>query len=331
VIFLGVDGGGSKTAALIADEEGKILGEGQGGPSNYQIVGKEFALGEISRAVEGALKEAGIPLREVSRAVFGLSGADLPENFRELEAGLKNTFPGLPFLLVNDTWIALRGGTKKGWGVCLVCGTGANACARFPSGEWLTLPGLGYESGLGGGGLDMVRDVLHYAFRSHYGLGEKTPLEEEILQASGASSFEELSFLLLKFMVSPASAALEMQRALSVVPALFRLASSGDRASQEILVKQGRMMGEVIGYLARKIEPSEKVEVVLAGSVFKGESPLLLDSFTLSLHSQAPGAEVVFPAFPPVFGALLMAMEEEGVKIGEEVYGNLEKGDRLVF
>jgi len=85
------------------------------------------------------------------------------------------------------------------------------------------------------------------------------------------------------------------------------------------------MMGEVIGYLARKIEPSEKVEVVLAGSVFKGESPLLLDSFTLSLHRVAPLAEVVFPSFPPVFGALLMAMEEEGVKIGEEVYKNLEE------
>lgn len=310
MIFLGVDGGGSKTVALIADERGKILGEGQGGPSNYQIVGKEFALGEISRAVEGALKEAGIPLREVHRAVFGLSGADLPENFRELEAGLKNTFPGLPFLLVNDTWIALRGGTKKGWGVCLVCGTGANACARFPSGEWLTLPGLGYESGLGGGGLDMVRDVLHYAFRSHYGLGEKTPLEEEILQASGASSFEELSFLLLKFMVSPASAALEMQRALSVVPAIFRFASSGDRASQEILVKHGSHLGEVAGYLAKKLG-EEEVDVVLQGGLFRGECPIFLDAFHLSLHRIAPRARTVFPELPPVFGAILLALEEQ--------------------
>lgn len=324
MIFLGVDGGGSKTVALIADERGKILGEGHAGPSNYQMVGMEFALGEISRAVEEAFKKGGVSLEEIQRAVFGLSGADLPENFRELEEGLQRTFPGLPFLLVNDTWIALRGGSKKGWGVCLVCGTGANACARYPTGEWLTLPGLGYESGLGGGGLDMVRDVLHYAFRSHYGLGEKTPLEEEILKATGASSFEELSFLLLKFMVSPASAALEMQRALSVVPAIFRLASSGDRASQEILVKQGRLMGEVMGHLARKIEPEGKVEVVLSGSIFKGENPLLLDSFNLSLHRVAPLAEVVFPGLPPVFGALLMAMEEEGVKIRDEVYGNLE-------
>ena len=325
MFFLGVDGGGHKTLAVLGDEKGRVLGVGDAGPSNYQLVGLDAAMEEVKRAVNGALKEAGKEVGEIRRAVFGLSGADLPLNFEELEGALKGAFPSLPFVLVNDTWIALRGGTKKGWGVCLVCGTGANACARFPSGEWLTLPGLGYESGLGGGGLDMVRDVLHYAFRSHYGLGEKTPLEDEILQASGASSFEELSFLLLKFMVSPASAALEMQRALSVVPALFRLASSGDRASQEILVKQGRMMGEVIGYFARKIEPQGAVDVVLAGSVFKGESPLLLDSFTLSLHSQAPGAEVVFPAFPPVFGALLLAMEKEGVKIGEEVYKNLEE------
>jgi len=133
MIFLGVDGGGSKAQAMICDEKGNVLGEGFGGPSNYQIVGMEFALEEISRAVKEALGKARTPLEEIQRAVFGLSGADLPENFRELEEGLKNTFPGLPFLLVNDTWIALRAGAKKGWGVCIVCGSGANACARSPS------------------------------------------------------------------------------------------------------------------------------------------------------------------------------------------------------
>ncbi|MDH7562190.1 MAG: BadF/BadG/BcrA/BcrD ATPase family protein, partial [Caldisericota bacterium] len=284
MLFLGVDGGGSKTQAMVADEEGRVLGQGLGGPSNYQLARMEFALEEIYKAVNQALERSGVSREEIARAVFGLSGADLPENFRELEEALRRTFPGLPFTLVNDTWIALRGGSRKGWGVCLVCGAGANACARYPSGEWLTLPGLGYESGLAGGGLDMVRDALHFAFRSHLGLGEKTPLEEEILKATGASSFNDLSSLLLRFLESPSSAFWEMQKALSIVPAIFRLASSGDLASQEILKKHGRLMGEVMGYLARKIQPSGEVEVVISGSIFKGENPLLLDSFTYHLH-----------------------------------------------
>lgn len=311
MIFLGVDGGGSKTRAMVADEKGKVLGEGLAGPSNYQMVGMEFALEEIYKAVNQALERSGVSMEEIARAVFGLSGADLPENFRELEDGLRRTFPGLPFTLVNDTWIALRGGSRKGWGVCLVCGTGANACARYPSGEWLTLPGLGYESGLAGGGMDMVRDALHFAFRSHLGLGEKTPLEEEVLKATGASNFDDLSSLLLKFMESPSSAVLEMQKALSIVPVIFRLASSGDLPSRKILEKQGSLMGEVMGYLARKIQPSGEVEVVISGSIFKGESPLLLDSFAYHLHRIAPQAEILFPLHPPVFGAILLAIEKE--------------------
>lgn len=311
MLFLGVDGGGSKTQASISDEHLNVFGEGFGGPSNYQLVGMEYALNEISNSVNGALKKAGVSLGDIKRAVFGLSGADLPQNFEELEEGLKRTFPDLDFLLVNDTWVALRGGSSSGWGVCLVCGTGANACARYPSGEWVTLPGLGYESGLAGGGLDIVRDVLHFAFRSHYGMGEKTLLEGEIIKTFGVSSLDELLFMLLQFMTSPASAVQEMQKALSIVPEVFRLASLGDSVSQRILIKQGESMGEVIGYLVKKIEPREKVEVVVSGSIFKGENPLLLDAFTFSLHRIAPLAEVVHPLHPPSFGALLLALEEE--------------------
>ncbi|MDI6868659.1 MAG: BadF/BadG/BcrA/BcrD ATPase family protein [Coprothermobacterota bacterium] len=309
MIFLGVDGGGSKTAALICDEKGNVLGEGHAGPSNYQIVGMEFALGEISRAVEEALKKGGVSLEEIQRAVFGLSGADLPENFRELEEGLKKTFPGLSFLLVNDTWIALRAGAKKGWGVCIVCGSGANACARSPSGEWFTLAGLGYESGLGGGGLDMVRDVLHFSFRAVQGTGPQTALVPAVLEEMGVESFEELSSLLLKVMASPASALLEMERALGIIPRVFQLASEGDWASQEILVKHGSHLGEVAGYLAKKLK-EEEVDVVLQGGVFKGECPIFLDAFNLALHRITPFARTVFPELPPVFGAILLAMEE---------------------
>ena len=120
----------------------------QGGASNYQIVGLEAAISGITNAVQGALTAADLLLSQVEHAVFGLSGMDLPMDREALDETLTTAFPGLIFDLVNDTWIMLKAGSDKGWGIALVCGGGANACACSRDGTWVTLRGLGYESGL---------------------------------------------------------------------------------------------------------------------------------------------------------------------------------------
>ncbi|HZL83657.1 MAG TPA: BadF/BadG/BcrA/BcrD ATPase family protein, partial [Candidatus Deferrimicrobium sp.] len=162
--YLGVDGGTTRTKAVVGDNAGHIIGSGEGGASNYQIVGLEAAISGITNAVQRVLTAANLSLPQIERAVFGLSGMDLPKDREVLNAALVTTFPGLVFDLVNDTWIMLKAGSEKGWGIALVCGGGANACACSRDGTWVTLRGLGYESGLRGGGLDMLRDILHYAF-----------------------------------------------------------------------------------------------------------------------------------------------------------------------
>ena len=58
-IFLGVDGGGTKTHALIADAQGHVLGFGAGGPGNWEGVGVEGMTASLQDAVGGALKAAG--------------------------------------------------------------------------------------------------------------------------------------------------------------------------------------------------------------------------------------------------------------------------------
>src|SRR5450756_2755050 len=95
--YLGVDGGTTRTKAVIGDDAGHIVGSGEGSASNYQVVGLEAAMSGITDAVQGALTAADLSISQIECAVFGLSGMDLPMHRETLDAALTTTFPGLIF------------------------------------------------------------------------------------------------------------------------------------------------------------------------------------------------------------------------------------------
>lgn len=329
--YLGVDGGATKTKVIIGNEQGLIVGQAEGSPSNYLLIGLDSALEAIKNTVEEAASRACISTRDLDWAVFGLAGANLPAHFIELNSGLKSIYPDLSFKVVNDTWVALRGGTKKGWGVALVCGTGANACLRTPAGKWFTLRGLGYEAGFEGGALSMIKDILHHSFRSHDGLGPKTLLEKEVLTAVGLDNYDELSELIFGFFLFPSFTRPEVRNLLNLIPLLFLLAHDGDCIAQAILIKHGEELGKVAGKLIKKARlEKEETEVVLVGGVFQGNNPILIDRLTLSLHLLAPLARVVFPEFDPAIGGYLLALEQSNIPITEDVYRKLSTKETII-
>ena len=60
--ILGVDGGNTKTIALVARTDGSIVGVGRGGCGDiYGAAGPAGATAEIERAVLAALAAAGVP------------------------------------------------------------------------------------------------------------------------------------------------------------------------------------------------------------------------------------------------------------------------------
>ena len=86
--ILGVDGGGSKTAALVAvlEESGQlsILGRGKGGPSNLRLAGKTLSLASLDQAVDEALADANVPGRKLDYAVLALAGSGSPDVQRDI-------------------------------------------------------------------------------------------------------------------------------------------------------------------------------------------------------------------------------------------------------
>ncbi|MFZ2493589.1 MAG: BadF/BadG/BcrA/BcrD ATPase family protein, partial [Thermoanaerobaculia bacterium] len=132
--YIGVDGGASKTAALVIDESGSPLGRGLAGGSNHLRVGIEEATRNVERAVNKALVEAGIAIREVDYAYCGIAGSDHPAHRQRVVDSLSIFFPRGNFIVDNDARIALTGAVGFGSGVVIIAGTGSVAFGRNDEG-----------------------------------------------------------------------------------------------------------------------------------------------------------------------------------------------------
>ncbi len=307
---LGVDGGGSKTLCLVGSREGQILGMGRGGPSNHQVCGLERALGQITHAVRGALAQASAT--QASLGVFCLAGADLPEDYALLRQAIEGQGTCREVVVKNDTMAALYSGLSRPWGVVVVCGTGTNAAGRAPDGQEIVLPGLGHISGDWGGAADISQEAIRLVMRAWDGRGEPTALTEMVLDSLGVSSRAVLLRLLYHNQ-------LEQKRLLELAPLVFLAADAGDAAACRLVRAIGTEVGVTARALIRRLSLADKdVEVVLAGSIFKAQGRLLIDTVEEVVHEWAPRASLVLPQLEPVVGALFMALEAAGVQLNEE-------------
>lgn len=305
---LAIDGGATKTHCLVGDERGTVLAEAIGGSSNYHNMGEEAALRNIGDAIHLALRKVNLRIEDISMAYLGLSSADAPEDLATLTQLLGPLFQGVRFKIVNDCWIGMARGVPEGWGAVTIAGTGANAAARNPEGVEVSLRSLNYPLGNFGGGGDMALDALHHAFRSEEGTGPRTALESEIPKALGVANLAELVQPIFRGEKHP-------EEFCQIPPRVFALANLGDEVCQEILLKFGADAGRMVaGVIVRAGMAQLEVPVVLTGSLYKGESPLLLDALTLALHRQVPKAYLLNPSAPPVMGAFYEGLRHLGIE-----------------
>lgn len=299
---LGIDAGGTKTHCVIADENENILAEGFAGASQHQLFGIEQTEKNLQAAISAALKEAGISLQDLSYAVLGMSGADGEDDFALLNPAAEKVLPGVPFRVVHDAWIGMYSALKEPFGVVSICGTGAGHAGRNRQGDELTLRNLDYRLGNYGGGGDLVEKALHYAFRSDEGTYKRSALEEAIPPVFGVSTMEEVCRLLKQ---NPLSDKERYQLPITV----FQLANSGDSVCRMLIHDLGHEEGLYAAAVIRRLHmENEQVPIVLIGSLFHTDDPMLLDPFMDAVRTAAPAAYPVLPTRKPVAGAVRMAL-----------------------
>src|SRR5947209_1425805 len=100
--ILGIDGGNSKTLAVVANRAGQVAGMGRSGCGNHQAHGLTPAMDQVRLAIHRALRSAGVATDEVEAAYYCMAGAGLPEDFDLLRPALESIGAGKRIDLNND-------------------------------------------------------------------------------------------------------------------------------------------------------------------------------------------------------------------------------------
>ncbi len=182
-LILGIDGGGTHTRALLADDAGKILGYGEAAGSNPRALGWEVATMAIKVARWEALAAAGLPSDTPIDAIcLGIAGVGRPEERVELERWAKKVRLAKRRLVVTEIEPIIAAGTPHGWGVALISGTGSSCFAIAPNGEKLQVGGWGYLLGDEGSGYDIALRALRLATQTADGRAAAPALLSAILE-----------------------------------------------------------------------------------------------------------------------------------------------------
>jgi len=185
-LVLGIDGGGSKTTAWLAQRLGaddwQTVGRGGGGPSNPQAVGFPEAFRTLEAAIADAFQDAGIPPRPVQSACVALAGADRESDRARLKVWAQERQLAREIELVHDALPLLAGGTPAGWGVAVIAGTGSIVFGRSEAGESTRAGGWGYLLGDEGSAYIIALQGLQAAARAADQRGGATGLLPRFLE-----------------------------------------------------------------------------------------------------------------------------------------------------
>ena len=180
-LVIGIDGGGSKTLALLADQTGQLLGRGIAGASNYQNVGAAAAWSALDMAVARAFADAHLPPVPLAAVGLGLAGVDRPEDRILFEGWAADRFGGAPVIIANDAELVLAAGTPDRWGVAVISGTGSIVFGCSPTGELARAGGWGHILGDEGSGYAIGTAALRAIMCAFDGRGPATVLTEAVL------------------------------------------------------------------------------------------------------------------------------------------------------
>lgn len=299
-IVAGVDGGGSKTRIIIADESGTQLGEAVGPGSAVRPGGAAHSAGVIAATLSEALASCGMADVIPKALCVGVAGAGRePERDAILEA-LAAREIAEDVVIESDFAIALEDAFGDGPGVLLISGTGSAAFGRSPSGTIARCGGWGPVCGDEGSGAWIGRRALSVVTAAADGREPETALVGAVLTAAQVNEPQEL--IAWAAQATPAVFA-------SLAPVVSSVADAGDLRANAILSLAVEELVLHVRTLARSLFGDERAATPVAftgGILTRGTT--VRKRLEQRLRSAVPGAQVhaaeVIPARGAVRGAL---------------------------
>lgn len=304
-IVIGVDGGGSKTRAMVADDQGQQIADVEG-PGSAVRPGQADASAEVIAAVVRDALAACDMTHVVPRVVcVGVAGVGRESERQALWQALASREMGDDVVVHADATIAIDDAFGDGAGILLVSGTGSIAYGRSPAGTTARCGGWGPVCGDEGGGAWIGRRALSVVTASSDGREPETALVGAVLTAAQLNEVEDL----IPWAAQATPAALA-----SLAPAVIKTADAGDLRANALVTMAVEELALHVRTLARRLFVDERAacNVALAGGLLGKRSPLR-KRVEHRLRSAVPGATVRQEEVVPVRGAVRGALRLLGV------------------
>jgi N-acetylglucosamine kinase-like BadF-type ATPase len=300
-LVLGIDGGGTKAMAWLADAHQEVVvGKGRGGPANPRAVGVDRATAGLDEAIERAFRDAGLIRQPVAAACLALAGSDRQSDREPVQSWARQCGLATRITLVHDAEPILVAGTPHGWGIALIAGTGSLAFGRNQHRSSERVGGWGPIFGDEGSGYALAAAGLRAASHAADGRGSPTSLLPRLQEALQVNTPMDL----IEAIYAP-----DMDRAAiaALATVVLQASDDGDPVADHLLEVAATDLSEMVATLAARLNLSrDQLPLALAGS-------LLLKSDALKSRVARRLAEThdIKPAITevaePVRGAIAIA------------------------
>ena len=313
-IFLGADGGGTKTALCVIDREGNLLAQAQAPSSDYLSEGVGLVGRVLTEGVREVCDRAGVEPSNTDYAFFGLpTYGEVSGDIPALDEAPKEALGHDRYATGNDMICAWAGSLGGDDGINVISGTGSMTYGER-AGVGVRVGGWGELIGDEGSAYWIAARGLNAFTRMADGRLPAGPLYETIREQLELSNDLDLVDVVLNRWGG------ERGKIAALAPTVARAASAGDAYAAQILVEAAGELAELVDTTRRRLsfDPDETVPVSYSGGVFKAEG--VLEGFSTALEELYGGYELREPLYSPVVGAALYAAKlaetplEEGAR-----------------
>ncbi len=305
-LYLGFDGGATKTAGVAVDGDKKTVAESVGESANFQIIGVDKASEHILGVTEEILKQLGTDFSRIRSMYLGLAGAGRADDAARMrDAFLKllarKSLPSPAVGVGSDALAALEGAFRGEPGMILISGTGSILFAKDKTGAIHRIGGWGRFLGDEGSGYAIGRACLVAVARAADGRGKETLMTRLLSER--------------KQLADPQSMVVEVYQRnfdiASAAPIALEAAEKGDEVAVEIVNESARQLSDHVAAVIKKLK--EPVPLVLIGSILTKTNPLSR-KFLQIMAEEYPQIRVQSAESSPAVGAALLAFKIEEVK-----------------
>ncbi|WP_438348496.1 BadF/BadG/BcrA/BcrD ATPase family protein [Paenibacillus sp. FA6] len=305
--IIGVDGGNSKTDYFLFDVQGNFVDHINTGTCSHERFPDAYisAYRIMNENIQQLLTRNRLSMDDIAAGAFGLAGADIPSQKTNLCQVIER-IGFTHYVLDNDSFLGVKAGSHKGFGICSINGSGTSTGGISPSGNRLQVGGVGSElSGDEAGGFFLARKVLRAVYDSFYRMGRETQMTDPVMKLMQIPSKE----FFIEYAVDGT-----LKRTLPntmLMQIMFAAADNGDPVALDILDYTANQLAYSTVGCMHNLDFDHDVDIVLAGSVWvKAESPLLFKLYKNYVeeltHHQC---NYIILNVPPATGAVLWALE----------------------